>query len=215
MPVLLCVLVVFMIICVWNKNSGVYMEIFEITDIDKIVNLLRNGGLISLPTDTIYGFSCLATDNSAISRLCKMKNRDDGKQFILLVSKNFDLCKLLDLSAKNCEFIDKHTPANLTMIVNKNKDIQLADIFELPTLAVRIPDNDFLQSILDKVGFMVSTSCNLQGEPFINDYEGIMSVFPDIDAIVKFNPKPASPSTIVDLTSADITVVRQGEYFIK
>ena len=190
------------------------MKRLNIKQIDEIVEVVTSGGIVALPTDTIYGFSCLATDNTAISRLCKMKNRDDGKQFILLVSKSFDLTKLLDLDNTTIDFINNHTPANLTMIVSKNKDIKLADIFELPTLAIRIPDNDFLQSVLDKVGFMVSTSCNVQGEPFINNYEEIMTVFPNIDAIVKFNPKPASPSTIVDLTDNNIKVIRQGEYII-
>ena len=190
------------------------MEVLSITDIDRLVDVISNGGIVSLPTDTIYGFSCLATDNAAIRRLCKIKNREDGKQFILLVSKNYDLSQLLDIDNKTSDFIKKHTPANLTMIVNKNIDMKLADIFELPTLAIRIPNNDFLQSILDKIGYMVSTSCNLQGEPFINDYQEIMTVFPDIDAIVKFNPEPASPSTIVDLTGEEIKVVRQGEYLI-
>ena len=190
------------------------MEVLNTMDIDKIVGYLNSGGIVSLPTDTIYGFSCLATDDTAISRLCKMKNRDDGKQFILLVSKFLELSELIDVNDNVKSFINLHTPANLTMIVNKNKDVKLADIFELQTLAIRVPDNDFIQSVLDKVGYMVSTSCNVQGEPFINDYRGIMTAFPNIDAIVKSDSNQASPSTIVDLTGDGIKIVRQGDYII-
>ena len=190
------------------------MEVLNTMDIDKIVGYLNSGGIVSLPTDTIYGFSCLATDDTAISRLCKMKNRDDGKQFILLVSKFLELSKLIDVNDNVKSFINLHTPANLTMIVNKNKDVKLADIFELPTLAIRVPDNDFIQSVLDKVGYMVSTSCNVQGEPYINDYKEIMTTFPNIDAIVVADSNQASPSTIVDLTGDAIKIVRQGDYII-
>lgn len=190
------------------------MEVLNTMDIDKIVCYLNSGGIVSLPTDTIYGFSCLATDNTAISRLCNIKNREDGKQFILLVSKNFDLTKLIDINVDIKNFIDKHTPANLTMIVNKNNSVKLADVFELQTLAIRIPDDDFVQSILNRVGFMVSTSCNIQGEPFLNDYREIMTAFPNIDAIVVSSSKNARPSTIVDLSENGIKIVRQGDYVI-
>lgn len=190
------------------------MEVLNTMDIDKIVGYLNSGGIVSLPTDTIYGFSCLATDDTAISRLCKMKNRDDGKQFILLVSKFLELSELIDVNDNVKSFINLHTPANLTMIVNKNKYLKLADIFELPTLAIRVPDNDFIQSVLDKVGYMVSTSCNVQGEPYINDYKEIMTTFPNIDAIVVADSNQASPSTIVDLTGDAIKIVRQGDYII-
>ena len=190
------------------------MKRLNIKQIDEIVEVVTSGGIVALPTDTIYGFSCLATNNEAIKRLCSLKNRDDGKQFILLVSSKFNLNNLLDMSDGIREFISAHTPNNLTMIVNKKNTIKLADIFELPTLAIRIPNNEFLEAILDKVGYMVSTSCNLQGEPFLNDYNSIIEAFPGIDAIVEAESRDASPSTIVDLTGNDIKVVRQGEYII-
>lgn len=191
-----------------------YMEILSTEQIDEIVNVIAGGGIVALPTDTIYGFSCLATNNDAINRLCKLKNRDDGKQFILLVSSKYNLDNLIVCDDKIKEFIDTHTPNNLTMIVNKKRDLELADIFELPTLAIRIPNNAFVEAILDKVGYMVSTSCNLQGEPFLNDYCSIINAFPSIDAVVRAETKDASPSTIVDLTADEFKVVRQGEYII-
>ena len=188
------------------------MKVLNTEQIDEIVDIITSGGIVALPTDTIYGFSCLATDNVAISRLCKMKKRDDGKQFILLVSSQYNLDNLIDIDDSIREFVSLHTPNNLTMVVNKSSSVKLADIFELPTLAIRIPDNAFIEAILQKVGFMVSTSCNLQGEPFLNDYESIMGLFPSIDAIVKAEPNIASPSTIVDLTGEKVKVIRQGEY---
>lgn len=190
------------------------MEVLKTEEIDKIVDNITSGGIVVLPTDTIYGFSCLATDNDAIKRLCEFKKRDDGKQFILLVSSKFDLGNLIELDDTIKNFIASHTPNNLTMIVNKKKSVKLAYIFELPTLAIRIPNNAFVQAILQKVGYMVSTSCNLQGEPFLNDFESIIKAFPDIDAIVETESNVATPSTIVDLTGEKIKVIRQGEYKI-
>mgnify|MGYP003325880757 CR=1 FL=1 len=74
------------------------MKRLNIKQIDEIVEVITSGGIVALPTDTIYGFSCLATNNEAIKRLCSLKNRDDGKQFILLVSSKFNLNNLLDMS---------------------------------------------------------------------------------------------------------------------
>ena len=191
------------------------MKIYNKNEIDKISNCILNGGIVALPTDTIYGFSCLATDNNSINKLCKMKQRDEGKQFIVLVSDKLNLGELIDINEEIQDFIDKHTPNNLTMIVNKAKGLKLADVFCLSTLAIRIPKNRFLQSILDKVGYMVTTSCNLQGEDYLNDYKSIMSKFPDIDLVVAdkcvYNSKP---STIVDLTQCNPVIVRQGDYLI-
>ena len=192
------------------------MNLINKSDIKLITKLIKCGKILAIPTDTIYGFSCLATDNKAVDKLCKLKNRDDSKQFILLVSRNFDLTQLISVSDSILNFIYNHTPNPVTMIVNRNPNFKLADNFTLPTVAIRIPDDDFLQDILQDVGLIISTSCNIQGEPAINDYNQILQEFPTIDAVVKCDSiKSSQPSTIIDLTDGMIKILRQGSYKIK
>ena len=187
-------------------------------DIDKIVQILNNGGVIALPTDTIYGFSCLATDDKAVKKICQMKQCDDAKLYIVLVSKNYDLHKLVDLSEEQNKFIKNNTPNPLTMIVNRNPNQKLAQNFYLPTIAIRIPNDEFLQAVLDKVGFMISTSSNVHGEKPINDFNIIKSEFENLDAIVQCSTKSSratKSSTIIDLTTPDYKILRQGDYVPK
>lgn len=192
------------------------MEILNKFDLEKIINLIKNNKIVALPTDTIYGFSCLATDNKSIEKLCKIKHREDSQQFILLVSESYDLNNLIDVSDKNIKFIKENTPNPITMIVNKNKNVNLSTYFKLPTLAIRIPKDKFLQSILSEVGIMISTSCNIHGQIPLNDYKEIVKTFDTLDGVVKIeNYIPSKPSTIVDLSQQEIKIIRQGEFIIK
>lgn len=192
------------------------MEKLQIEDIDKVVELLTQEKIVAMPTDTIYGFSSLATSNKAMKNLCNLKKCSDQKLFILLVSKNYDLSKLVVLNDSIKDFIKSNTPNPVTMILEKNPTVKLAKNFYAPTIAIRIPDNDYLQQILDKVGFMVSTSCNIHGQQNLTNYVDISNTFASLDAIVvsdKVNYN--SSSTIVDLTSDDYKILRQGDYIIK
>lgn len=184
-------------------------------DIEAIVDVLNQDKVIAIPTDTIYGFSCLATSETAVKKIYELKRRSEQKSFIILVSKSYDLNKIV--KDKNLiSFIRNNTPAPLTMIVNKSDDLKLSSSFYLPTIAIRIPDDDFLQKILAKVGYMVSTSCNIQGEPNINNFVSIEETFTSLDAIVELEEKQdTKPSTIVDLTSSPIKILRQGDYVLK
>ena len=191
------------------------MQKLNINNLNEIIDALNQEKVVAIPTDTIYGFSCLATSDKAVQKIYDMKKRSEQKSFIILVSANYDLSRIV----KDQELIDvirRNTPAPLTMVVNKSEELNLSKSFYLPTIAIRIPDNEFLQRILDKVGYMVSTSCNVQGEPNLNDYESIVNAFPDLDAIIEFKTKKdVKASTIVDLTSSEYKILRQGDYNFK
>lgn len=189
------------------------MKEFNKQNIEEIIQELKNGGVVALPTDTIYGFSCLATDDNAVKKLCQMKACDDAKLYIVLVSKNYNLDDLVELTEAQREFIKNNTPNPLTMIVNKNPNQKLAQNFYLPTIAIRIPNDNFLQAILDRIGFMISTSCNIHGEKPINDFDTIKLEFDGLDAIVYEDDtnKISTSSTIVDLTTGDYRILRQGD----
>jgi len=189
---------------------------FSKNDIDKITNSLKREEVIALPTDTIYGFSCLPTSEKALSKICKLKNRDSEKSFIVLVSSKYDISKLLSVNVKQLEFIKNNTPNPLTIIAKKNDEVKLSQKFHLPTIAIRIPNDAFLQNILNKVDIMVSTSCNLNGENYINDCNEIINNFDKLDAIVvEDNQNNSISSTIIDITSEPYKIIRQGKFVPK
>ena len=192
------------------------MERLNKKEVNKVVQLLKEEKVVALPTDTVYGFSCLPTSDRAVKKLCELKHCDDEKLFIVLVSKNYNLDNLIECNGSVLDFIKSNTPNPLTMIVNKKSGLKLSKNFHLPTLAIRVPNDAFLQSVLNEVGFMISTSCNIHGEPNINSVNEIIDKFDDLDAIVIDNPNQnAKPSTIVDLTSSEIKIIRQGDYVLR
>lgn len=192
------------------------MEKLKTKNIKEIVNNLKNNKVVALPTDTIYGFSCLPTSETAVKKLCELKQCDNEKLFIILVYENYDLTNLLTCENETLEFIKNNTPNPLTFIVNKNTNLKLAKNFYLPTLAIRIPKNKFLQSILKEVGFMISTSCNIHGKPNLLTCEEIEKQFPNLDCIVETKTSNATtPSTIVDITTSTYKIIRQGDYIVK
>lgn len=182
----------------------------------EIVDLLKQEKIVALPTDTIYGFSCLATSETALENLCRLKQCSDEKMFIILVSQSFDLSKIAIMTDDAQKFVRDNTPNPITMILQRQPNFHLAKNFNIPTIAVRIPKDEFLQKILSEVGFMVSTSCNIHGQPNLTSSRDIIDSFPTLDGIVETKEKHCSlSSTIVDLTSSELKVLRQGDYIIK
>jgi len=191
------------------------MDVYKTEEIEGIVKLLKEDKVVALPTDTVYGFSCLATSDIAVKKIYDMKQRDEQKAFIILLSKKYNLSELIE-DKDTISVIQNNTPAPVTFVVNKATNFKISKYFTLPTLAIRVPDNDFLQGILEHVGYMVSTSCNIQGEPNINECSLIQETFPMLDGIVDFNYlKNSPPSTIVDLTNKPYKIIRQGDFVFK
>lgn len=181
----------------------------------EVIKLLRQEKIVGLPTDTIYGFSCLSTSDEAIKNLCKLKQCSDENLFIVLVSERYNLETIAELDEISKDFIKKNTPNPVTMILKKRTDTNLAKNFTIPTIAVRIPKDKFLQALLDEVGVLVSTSCNIHGSANLTECEEIIKTFPTLDAIVMAeNSSSRTSSTIVDLTTGEFKILRQGDYIV-
>jgi L-threonylcarbamoyladenylate synthase len=165
----------------------------------EVIKLLQIGGVGLLPTDTIYGISAVASNRKAVQKIHELKGRDKNKPFIVLIG---DLRQLKDLGVNSLqeELVKKYWPAPLSVIFNKN-------------LAVRMPANQELRILINKVGPIVSTSANPQGqEPAVSvtnaqKYFGIKLDF-YVDAGELNNP----PSTLVKVIGGKIKVIRKGVY---
>lgn len=171
----------------------------------KIVSrILLNDGVVILPSDTLYGFSCI--QGKAEKILEKIKGRGTGKHFLKL-SLPEQLDKLT--TQKPSEKFLSLWPGPLTLIMQGIKN---------PTEGIRVPDNDFIQAILKEVGQpIISTSVNYSGQPAMNDIMEIIREFEDkVDLIVDAGILPPSlPSTIVDISGSNPILVRQGKIEVK
>lgn len=176
---------------------------------DEIVQLLQEGKVGVLPTDTIYGLSCRAEDPEAAARLHKLKKRDSNKPFIILISK-LKMLDLLSIKNINRELPGKYWPDALSILfpaADSHDWLHLGT----KTLAIRYPEYPELSGLIDKTGPIISTSANLQGEKPVSNIKEAQQLFGDeLDFYVDVGPLNNPPSTLVQLREGKFEIVRQG-----
>ena len=168
-------------------------------EIQKALEVLRNGGIILYPTDTVWGIGCDATDPEAVAKVYAIKNREDSKSLVLLASDMDMICRYVrevpEMAIQLVEVNDKPMTIIYPGAVAGEKGCMKADrrclafntVAEDGTVGIRIPMMDFCQQLVAKFGRpIVSTSANISGEPtpkkFAEISEQIKSV---VDHIVE------------------------------
>lgn len=170
---------------------------------ERAAGFMKNGGTIIIPTDTIYGFSSIAGDGGA--RIRQIKGRAETKPFIELVDSVESAEKISAI--KIPERILRFWPGPLTVIVPRKAE------FGGGTVALRCPGDDWLRKVIAFTGKSIySTSVNRSGNPPMLRIEEILKEFePEVDLIVcDGDSKQTAASTLVDITSGEIKVLRQG-----
>lgn len=161
---------------------------------------LLNNGIAILPSDTLYGFSCI--QGRGEHRIEEIKGRGEGKHFLKLSLK--EQLPMLTKEIPDPKFLS-YWPGPLTLILKGINN---------PTEGIRVPDNQFIQEILKEVGQpIISTSVNYSGQSPMTSIEEIIEEFEDkVDLIVDAGVLPPSlPSTIIDLSTGIPRLVRQGQ----
>jgi len=177
----------------------------------EIAGLLRDGKVVLLPTDTIYGLHAPATDAAAVDRIAELKGRDDTKPFIVLAASIDQLVDLgIEAEVDLLRRLNEIWPAPLTAILPLRHPIPASR--GAATLAVRIPALDWLRGLLVRTGPLVSTSANPSGEPPVVEPESLARDLQNsLDAVIDGGPRTGEPSAILDLTGTEPRFIREGE----
>ena len=192
------------------------MELIEATSNNKkIINCLQDGKVLVLPTDTIYGLSCLVSKRKAIEKIYAIKERPKEKSFIILCSDLKMVRKYFSLNNFQEEvlhrFVFDPSACATTFILQPKKDlIKYLNVDEKKGVAMLLPKSIFLSKIISEINMpIISTSCNLSGQESLNNLKKIFSFFKkrliQPDAIVKLNgylPKRRA-SRIIDILEDD------------
>ena len=169
------------------------------------IDFLKRGKILILPTDTVYGFSAVVESREPIFRteqkLRAIKGRDEGKPFIRLIAHPDDI--ILHTKDALPESLIAKWPGALTIIVNDRAG---------GTAAYRCPGDAWLRAIIAESGPVYSTSVNKSGKPALKKIADIIETFEsDVDLIISSgDTEGALPSTIVDISSGTLRVLRQG-----
>ncbi|MDP9194147.1 MAG: L-threonylcarbamoyladenylate synthase [Acidobacteriota bacterium] len=179
--------------------------------LNEIARTLTSGAVVLMPTDTIYGLHALATDEAAVAHVAEIKGREETKPFIVLAA-SMDQLETLGISADPGTLLALASlwPAPLTAILPLHAPIAASR--GTSSLAVRIPALDWLRELIERTGPLVSSSANRSGEPAVADPSILAKdLYDRLDAIVDGGVRDGEPSTIVDLTSAEPHLLREGE----
>jgi L-threonylcarbamoyladenylate synthase len=177
----------------------------------EIAKLLRDGCVVMLPTDTIYGLHAVATDPVAVARIADIKGRDETKPFVVIAASIDQLTPLgVDAPPETLERLASVWPAPLTAILPLREPIPASR--GAATVAIRIPALEWLRQLALQTGPLVSTSANRSGEEAVTHPSLLASDLQDrLDAIVDAGELGGAPSTIVDLTTDEPRLIRAGE----
>lgn len=191
------------------------MKRYEQNEIEKIATILKNDGIISVPTDTVYGICARTNSRKAYDNLVKVKNRPSTKSFPVLCKDLGQIESIATLDERACKLIKAFMPGPLTLVLKKRPDaftyINNAGARETDEIAVRMISSIFLNELIEKVGSpLFLTSANKSGMDVCRSLDEIEEECPTLDGMVMGDVSFGEASTIVDLTHDDIKIQRQG-----
>jgi L-threonylcarbamoyladenylate synthase len=165
----------------------------------EIAEALARGGIVVLPTDTIYGLHASANNQRAVNRMAEIKRRPGDKPFIVIAASIDDVEAL---GASVPDVLHDIWPAPVTAILRRGD----------MTIAARVPDIDWLRTLLEITGPLASTSANRSGEtPITSPSELARDLHGAIDGVLDLGRRDAKPSAIVDFTGPVPKVTREGD----
>lgn len=166
--------------------------------------------IIIFPTDTVYGIGCKINDKEAIEKIYQIKHRDRNKPLAVLCANLKQIETIAEVSVEARMLISTFLPGPLTLILKSKPSFKSET--GLATIGVRIPNAKLALEILTIEGPMFVTSVNESGEESLDDYETIVKKYSDKVARIypKNNVSSHLPSSVVDFTSEEIKVLRQG-----
>ncbi|MET4082814.1 tRNA threonylcarbamoyl adenosine modification protein (Sua5/YciO/YrdC/YwlC family) [Pedobacter sp. UYP30] len=189
--------------------------------IEQVVEVLKKGGVIIYPTDTIYGLGCDITNQKAIEKVCKIRGVKPDKANLSFIC--YDLSHISDyikpIDNTTFRILKKTLPGPFTFIFNANNNVPKLLSSKKKTVGIRVPDNTIARCIVKELGNpIVSTSIRDDDEliEYSTDPELIHEKFEDlVDLVIDGGFGDNEPSTIVDFTNGSVEIIRQGKGIIE
>lgn len=174
--------------------------------------VLRSGGLVAFPTDTVYGLGAQVLNRKAVARLYAVKGRDEEKAIPVLAASVDAAGKVArPLPAMARRLAERFWPGPLTLIVWRMPDLP-PEVSPYETVAVRVPDHELALALLRASGPLAVTSANRTGKPSSLSAEDVLATLGgNFELLLDAGPSPGGlPSTIVDCTGDEPRILRPG-----
>lgn len=188
----------------------------EEDDLDKGISIIKQGGILIFPTDTVYGIGCDPYNEQAVKKIYKIKKRNQKKPLPLLTYNIHLVRKLINLGKTGERLAEVFWPGKLTIIGDLiDGNIPKIITSDKKSLGVRIPNNTCILKILKSCGLIVGTSANISNRgACISSQQILASDLKGYDALLVSDDKllnnNLAGSTIVDITQNSMEIIREG-----
>ena len=190
-----------------NKNKIIQ------ANVDLIVDYLKSGKVIAYPADTVCGLGCDARNAETIKKINKIKGEKKSKPLLVLISDFEMLKKYCFVNLEQIEYLKNVWPGPVTVILKRRPGLPVELTGGLNSLAVRLPDNDFLIKIINEAGFpVVSTSLNKKGDKPLTNMQNLEKYFKHLPDLVidSGECKRVKPSRLIDIRNINnIKIIRK------
>lgn len=181
----------------------------------RIVTQLRDGGVLILPTDTVYGMVCDASNAAAIRRMFALKKRPKEKAFPVFVRDSAMARRLAYIADAKARFLERVWPGVVTVLFDHKGKLPKILTGGSQKIGMRIPDHPLLRAVLDEYAVpLAQTSANTSGAPPAKTSEEVRAYFPDgddqPDLFVDAGAIAGAASTIIDYSGNHLLLVRTG-----
>jgi len=179
-------------------------------------DILEKGGILGVPTETVYGLAVKADNVQAIKKLLNLKNRavGSGKVLTMMVADVDEMRKYANMTWQTTNLARRYFPGELTMILPKRKGFLNPYFNNFETIGIRIPEHEYMLNLLRETGPLLVTSANPRGEMPCRSSSELIERIPTVDAVVNGKAGGNLPSTIIDFTGDEPRPIRQGGLLI-
>lgn len=180
--------------------------------INKAVEILKEGGIIIYPTDTVYGLGCDIFNKDALERLFSIKHDSSAKLFSFVCSDLKDIAKYAKVSDYAYRTMKKLLPGPYTFILPAAKEVPKKLWSKRKTVGIRVPDNQVALTLVKELGNpIISTSVSTRMGDILSDPNEIKNIFnSQVDLMLAVESVPGVPSTVIDLSKEEPEVIREG-----
>ena len=191
---------------------SIHPENPEPRKIDQIVDLLRSGGVIIFPTDTVYGLGCDLTNRKAVDKVYALKKVDRRKPMSFICH---DLSHLSEYAASVStpayRVMKRLLPGPYTFVLSASREVPRMLLTRQRTVGIRVPDHPVPRALVRALGrpIISTTACELDQDPMVDPWT-IDATFPTLDLVLEADVCGSIPTTVVDLSDGEVTILREG-----
>jgi L-threonylcarbamoyladenylate synthase len=183
-------------------------------EVEKAAQVIREGGVILYPTDTIWGLGCDPQNEKAIEKIVAIKKRDESKHFIVLVNSEFLLNKYVDTIPELCYDLMDMAERPITIVYPKGIQVSKKILADDGSIAIRKTSHPFCDALMQKTKCgLISTSANISGQPFAGHFSDIdPQILKEADYVVNLyrDQKAGTPSQIVKIgLKGELKIIRK------